>query len=145
MMLRAVLLFFSVLFLVLPGTGFAERVMVNKNVANIRSGPGTGYDILWKVEKYYPLSIIKKQAQWYYFRDFEGDEGWIHKALTSKTKTVIIKKSKCNVRLGPGSKYKVVFMVDKGIPFKVLKSKGAWINIQHSDGDKGWIHKSLVW
>ncbi|MGD8882880.1 MAG: SH3 domain-containing protein, partial [Desulfobacterales bacterium] len=35
--------------------------------------------------------------------------------------------------------------VEKGIPFKVLKRENNWIHIEHADGDKGWIHKSLVW
>jgi len=35
--------------------------------------------------------------------------------------------------------------VDSGVPFKVLTRKGNWIQVRHADGDKGWIHKSLVW
>jgi SH3-like domain-containing protein len=27
----------------------------------------------------------------------------------------------------------------------VVKREGDWISIVHSDGDKGWIHKNLVW
>jgi len=27
----------------------------------------------------------------------------------------------------------------------VLTRKGNWIQVRHADGDKGWIHKSLVW
>jgi uncharacterized protein YgiM (DUF1202 family) len=29
----------------------AERLAVSANVANVRSGPGTQYDILWKVAR----------------------------------------------------------------------------------------------
>jgi len=39
----------------------------------------------------------------------------------------------------------IPFSVESGVPFKVLKRKGNWIFIQHGDGDKGWIHKSLTW
>jgi SH3-like domain-containing protein len=31
------------------------------------------------------------------------------------------------------------------VPFKVLEQKGNWFHIMHADGDKGWIHDSLVW
>lgn len=123
----------------------AERLTVTAQVANIRSGPGTKYDILWKVEKYHPLSIIKKSDKWYRFRDFEGDVGWIHKSLIGKISSIITKKEKCNIRSGPGTDNKILFAVEKGIPFKVIKRKRNWINIQHADGDQGWIHKSLVW
>ena len=30
----------------------AEPLTVNTNIANVRSGPGTKYDVIWKVEKY---------------------------------------------------------------------------------------------
>ena len=123
----------------------AERLTVNSAIANIRSGPGTKYDILWNVEKNHPLFILEKSGNWYRFRDFEGDEGWIHKSLLEKIPAVITIKDKCNVRSGPGTNNDILFTVEKGIPFKVLKKQGNWIQIEHSDGDQGWIHKSLVW
>ena len=116
----------------------AERLAVAVSIANIRSGPGRNYDILWAVEKYHPLKVIQKSGQWYHFRDFEGDEGWIHKTLLGQFASVITKKDNCNIRSGPDTRF-------KGIPFKVLEHKGSWIHIQHADGDKGWIHESLVW
>jgi SH3-like domain-containing protein len=135
-----------VIFLILfSNVAFAERLAVSSDTANIRSGPGTNYDILWKVEKYHPLFILKKTDVWYHFHDFEKDEGWIHESLVNKTPTVITKSDKCNVRSGPDTKDKILFTVDKGIPFKILSRKGNWIRIQHADGDMGWIHKSLVW
>ena len=134
-----------VFFIIFSGIALAQRLTVTSSVANIRSGPGTGYDILWKVEKYYPIVIIKKSGPWYFFRDFEEDEGWIHKSLVDKISSVITNKIKCNIRSGPSLNYKILFYVEKGIPFKVIKRKGKWINIQHADGDRGWIHKSLVW
>ncbi|MAF32975.1 MAG: SH3 domain-containing protein [Desulfobacterales bacterium] len=123
----------------------AERLAVSASVANIRSGPGTEYDIIWKVETHHPIQIIKKSGAWYHFRDYEQDEGWIHKSLVSKIRTVITKKKKSNIRSGPGTRHKIVFTVEKGIPFRVIKSKGSWISIEHADGDKGWIYEALVW
>ena len=123
----------------------AERLAVSASVANIRSGPGTEYDIIWKVETHHPIQIIKKSGAWYRFRDYEQDEGWIHKSLVSKIRTVITKKKKSNIRSGPGTRHKIVFVAEKGIPFRVIKSKGSWISIEHADGDKGWIYEALVW
>ncbi len=127
------------------GTALAERLSISSRIANIRSGPGTNYEILWKVEQYYPIAVIKKQGAWYHFRDFEGDEGWIHKSLVQKKATVITAKDKCNVREGPGTKHAIVFQIEKGIPFLILKRQKSWLQIKHADGDSGWIHKSLVW
>jgi SH3-like domain-containing protein len=122
-----------------------ERLAVAVPKANIRSGPGTQYDIIWQVYKYYPFRVIKKTGSWYRFIDFEGDKGWIYKSLVQKISSVITIKKKCNVRSGPGTKYRVLFTTEKGVAFKVLNRKGSWIHVRHSDGDKGWIFKSLVW
>ncbi len=138
-------LFLSFLIVIMAGTAMAERLTIVASVANIRSGPATKSDILWKVEKYYPIFVIKKSGSWYQFRDFEKDTGWVHKSLVGKLKAVITKKDLCNVRSKPSTKEKILFTVEKGIPFKVLKSKGHWLNIEHADGDRGWIHDSLVW
>jgi SH3-like domain-containing protein len=126
-------------------TASAERLTVTVPLANIRSGPDTKTDILWKVEKYYPIFVIKKTKTWYQFRDFEDDKGWVHKSLVGKVPAVITKKDLCNIRSGPSTKDSIIFSVEKGIPFKVLKREGRWLNIEHADGDRGWIHNSLVW
>jgi len=123
----------------------AERLTVESDIANIRSGPGTKHDIIWNVEKYHPLFILEKSGNWYRFRDFEGDEGWIHNSLLGKTPAVITIKDTCNIRSGPGTNNAIVFTVEKGIPFKNLTKQGKWIQLEHADGDQGWIHQSLVW
>ena len=136
----------AILILVCSGeTSADERYTVTGEIANIRSGPGTNHEILFKAEKYYPVKVLKKTGNWYQIEDFEGDRGWIHKSLIDKIPSVITTKKKCNVRSGPGTNYDIEFITELGVPFKVLKRKGNWINVQHSDGAKGWIHKSLVW
>ena len=139
---------FSIIFLIVIAfatPASAERLTISVPVANIRSGPGTSHDVVWKVQKYFPIFVIEKSGEWYHFEDFEGDEGWVHQSLVSKIQTVITKNETANVRSGPGTNYEVLFTVEKGIPFKVLKRENNWIHIEHADGDKGWIHKSLVW
>ena len=130
---------------VFAGVANAERLAVSAPVANIRSGPGTDHNVLWKVEQYFPIFVIEKSGEWYRFEDFEGDKGWVHRSLVGKIPAVITKNDSSNIRSGPGTTYQVLFSVEKGIPFKVLKRENNWIQIEHADGDKGWIHKSLVW
>jgi SH3-like domain-containing protein len=133
-------------FINLSNAAFAsERLTVSVSDANIRSGPGKTYDIIWKVNKYYPIKVIKKVGSWIQFVDFEGDEGWIYSSIVRKIPAVITIKENCNIRSGPGTKYSVAFQAEKGVAFKILKRKGGWIYVQHADGDKGWIYKTLVW
>jgi len=134
------------LFINLSNVAFAsERLTVSVSDANIRSGPGSNYDIIWKVNKYYPIKVIKKVGSWIRFVDFEGDEGWIYSSLVHKIPAVITIKENCNIRSGPGTNYGIAFQAEKGVAFKILNRKGNWIHVQHADGDKGWINKTLVW
>ena len=123
----------------------AERLSVKTDVANVRSGPNTSDAVIWQVEKYHPVNVVSSQGDWCLFEDFEGDRGWIHRSLLAPTRTVIVKKNKCNVRSGPGTGNAILFTVDKGVPFKVLEENGKWLYVVHADGDKGWIHRSLLW
>ncbi|MEJ2728445.1 MAG: SH3 domain-containing protein [Deltaproteobacteria bacterium] len=133
------------LIMLLAGAASAERLAVSAPVANIRSGPGTNHEVIWKVQKNFPIRIIEKSGEWYHFEDFEGDRGWVHQSLVAKISTVITNNDACNIRSGPGTDNAILLTVEKGIPFKVLNHEGSWIHIKHADGDEGWIHKSLVW
>jgi len=143
--MKLILALITALCLSYSTAALAERLTVGSDIANIRSGPGTKYDIIWNVEKYHPLFILEKSGNWYRFRDFEGDEGWIHNSLLKDIPAAITIKDTCNIRSGPGTNNAILFTVEKGIPFKVLKKQGDWVQIEHADGDQGWIHKSLVW
>ncbi|GAB6095800.1 hypothetical protein JCM14469_20530 [Desulfatiferula olefinivorans] len=135
-----------ILALMMTGAAFAERLSVSVNAANVRTGPGTDYDIAWEnLDRNYPLLVIDRKADWYYIRDYEEDVGWIHSSNVSSYDSVITKKDGCNVRSGPGTSHAIVFVVNNGVPFKVIKRKGSWINIRHADGDTGWIHADLIW
>ncbi len=140
-----ILFAFFFLFLLINTNVYAKRLAVIVKTANIRSGPGLNYDLIWKVDKFFPVEILKKSGKWYKFKDFESETGWIYKDNLKTIKTIITLKKKCNIRSGPGLKNRVIFTAEKGVAFKVIKTKGDWINILHADGDKGWIHKSIVW
>lgn len=132
-------------FILLTSAHAAERMSVKVGLANIRSKPDKTAEIAWQVTKYHPFQIVKKKGDWYQCQDFEGDSGWVYKTLLSSAATVITIKENCNVRSAPGTKSRVLFIVDREVPLKVLKRKGRWLQIVHEDGDKGWIHASLVW
>jgi SH3-like domain-containing protein len=135
----------AILLLAVSLSHAAERMAVSAETANVRSGPSQEHDLLWQVERFHPLMVIDIKGDWYRFKDFEGDQGWIHTSLLDKTPSVIVRAARCNVRTGPGTRHEIAFSVDKGIPFKVLQTQGQWVEVQHADGDKGWILNSLVW
>ena len=129
----------------LAGPASAKRLSVGVDKGNVRSGPGTDHEILWSVGKYYPVDVIKQAGSWCQVSDFEGDVGWMHKSLLKEIPSVIVKATLVNIRKGPGTKFKVLFQAEKGVSLKRVSRKGSWLEVQHADGDVGWIHESLVW
>lgn len=123
----------------------AEYRTVRKDGVNIRSGPSTKDEIYWEVFKGFPLKIVSSKGNWSKTEDFEGDGGWIYSPLLSKTKKVIVKVKKANLRIGPGKNYEITASALYGVVFKPGKKDGYWLQVSHGDGTKGWIHKSLVW
>lgn len=122
-----------------------QRMAVASEVANIRSSPSADSEVLWQIERYYPVLVIEKKDPWYRFKDIDGNQGWIHKSLLNTAETVVVRVRRANVRSGPGTENDIVFDAEKGTPFKVIARKEGWLNIEHADGDRGWIFKSLIW
>ena len=135
-----------ILLIIIPSVAIAaERYAVTAKIANFRAGPGTNHEIMFEAERYYPVKLLRTSGNWYQVEDYEGDIGWIHQSLMEKMSSVITIKSKCNIRSGPSIQDQIVFVSEKGVPFKVLARQGRWVHVRHSDGHEGWIHRSLVW
>jgi len=143
--MKRLVVFIVLSLLVCAGEASGKRLAVSVARANIRSGPGTNHNILWSAEKYYPFDVLKKSGRWYKIRDFEGDEGWIHVSLLRQIPAVVVKARLVNVRERPGTNYKILLQAERGVCFKRLGQKGKWLKVRHADGERGWIHKSLVW
>ena len=143
--MKRILLYSVLVFVLSAGTARAERLSIAVDKANIRSGPGKKYEVLWTVGKYFPVDVVQTSGDWRQVRDYEGDVGWIHRSLLKDIPSVIVNGSLVNVREGPGTDAKVLFQAENGVSFKLEEKKGAWLQVKHADGDSGWIHESLVW
>ncbi|HHY79813.1 MAG TPA: SH3 domain-containing protein [Thermoanaerobacter sp.] len=63
-------------------TTLPSSLMVNADVVNIRTGPGTQYDIITQVNNGDILSVIDKSGDWYKVKLQNGVVGWIAGWLT---------------------------------------------------------------
>ncbi len=110
------------LFLVWVGgaAGAREIVRVKVKEANIRAGPGTKYERVWRAPRNYPYRVLKRRGRWLRVRDFDGYEEWIYGPLTDGKPAVVVKVKRANVREGPGTNNPILFSAEKGVPFLVL-------------------------
>lgn len=132
--------------LALPAQAFPEDMLsVSAKQANVRSGPGANYDIVWMAARFYPLQILDSKDGWLMVSDYEKSEGWIRESLLAAVPAVVVITEKANVREGPGARYPVSWIVENQSSLKVLQVKGSWYKVTDEDGLEGWLHKSVTW
>ena len=144
------LLLCSIIIITTPGISLAEMLSVKGDKVNLRSGPGKKYIVKWEYGDGFPLVVIKKKGKWLKVKDFEGDQGWIHKNLLVDKPRMIVKVNRnqnqsINIRKQPGTKGKIVGKAYYGVVFTTLKQKSGWVHVKHDTGLQGWIKRSLLW
>lgn len=65
-------------------------------------------------------------------------------ATASAAEYVSVKKDEVNIRATPSTKGEISSEVFAGFPLEVLKREGQWAKVVDFEGDKGWIHTSLI-
>ncbi len=128
----------------------AQALCVNTAKANIRTGPGTDYEIVWEVYRYMPFRKVGSSlsGDWYAVKDVDGDVSWIYRKLvTGKYRCVVVKAEEVNVRKGPGTNYQksALSPAKKYYSYRFLKRQGSWIKIRDDRGVSGWVHRKFLW
>lgn len=127
----------------------SRALCVKTSKANLRTGPGTGYDVVWEIFRYMPLVKVgvSVSGKWYAVKDVDGDVTWIYRDLvTSRYHCAVVKTETVNVRTGPGTHYRKspISPAKQYYSFKVEKIKGNWVNIKDEWGGRGWIHRNFL-
>ncbi len=124
----------------------ADYVSVIGDNVNVRSGPGTNYQVAMELFAGYPLKVTATQGDWLKVVDFENDSGWIHNSLVEPGNTVIVNgENSVNMRAEPNTKSSIIATVDRGVVMTKLESQGKWLKLKHASGLIGWIYKPLLW
>lgn len=56
-------------------------VAIGTEKANLREGPGGTYDVLWILDKGYPLKILASEGSWLKVTDDDEVTGWLHRSV----------------------------------------------------------------
>lgn len=145
-LLQKLALFSLFFFLTIQNAQAAQYVSITGDNINVRSGPGTNYQVVMELFSGYPLKVIATQGDWLKISDFESDTGWVHSSLVENGNSVIINGNKSvNMRAEPTTNAPIIATVDRGVVLTRLESKGKWLKLKHSSGLIGWIYKPLVW
>jgi len=135
---------------------------VNSGSVNIRSGPGTGYDVITQVGPSNVLPIIGISGDWYKVSLSSGGSGWIAGWLvtvvispvsepsrsavenTTDSRNAVVTGSSVNVRVGPGTTNSMISQVTQGASLPVLEQSGDWYRVKLQNGSTGWVAGWLV-
>lgn len=129
-------------FFTIPAYGFEGYVTINSSSVNIRSGPGTGYSVVYQASLNETFSVIEQDGQWYKVRI--GDkQGWVAGWLVSKNpapeRNAFVTASILNVRKAPDVTSEVVGRLEKNSSIIIIGEKNGWYEISGQGGIKGWI------
>lgn len=140
----------------------AEVVVVNVDVLNLRSGPGTSYAAAGQVLRGMRLEVLQRQGDWIKVRTPAGKEAWVagwlvtapgtatppaapppqapaFEDLSGQLATAAPKSGVLNVRSGPGTSFAVMGQVQASRSYPALGKQSDWIKIALPDGREGWI------
>ncbi|WP_226925691.1 MULTISPECIES: SH3 domain-containing protein [unclassified Meridianimarinicoccus] len=120
-------------------------VSIKTNEANIRRGPSTTHRIDWVFRHQgMPVIVTGEYGHWRRVVDRDGVGGWIHYALLSGTRTVIVDADEVLLRSQPSTNAKVKARAEKGVIARLGDCENDWCEIR-ADGYRGWVAANALW
>ncbi len=127
------------------GQPIPRFVTLNADEVNMRSGPGVRYPVEWVYQRrYMPLEVIAEHDTWRKVRDVEGTEGWIHRAMLSSRRSIVVEADEIIMRREPDNGSPVLARLAGGMVAVVEKCDTAWCEVR-ANGYEGWIARRDVW
>ncbi len=121
-------------------------VTVKASEANIRTGPGLRYQIKWvMVRNQMPVEVIAEFEQWRKIRDIDGDEGWVHRAMLSNNRTIMVTGSDIQTMLRYSAiDSSPVARIEPGVNARLNTCKKHVCHIEVA-GHEGWLPRTNIW
>ncbi len=120
-------------------------VSLRADDVNVRAGPGVRYPVKWKfVQRNMPVQIIAEFDTWRKIRDWEGAEGWVHRAMLSSKRSLIMTGKGQTMRLNASKDSAAVARLAPGLVVTIAQCSREWCEVGAS-GYEGWIRRDDVW
>jgi SH3-like domain-containing protein len=120
-------------------------VSLKGNEGNARRGPGLTHRIDWVFTRSgMPLRITAEYEHWRRVEDAEGVGGWVHYALLSGVRSVLIAADMAEFRNRPQDEAEVIFKAERNVVGWVQECLPDWCRLS-VDGERGWVRKTALW
>lgn len=112
---------------------------------NVRRGPSLTHRIDWVFKRRdMPLQITAEHGHWRRVEDRDGAGGWVHYALLSGARTVLIEQDMTQIYNRPDSQSTVVAAFELAVVARLGECVEDWCRIT-AGGYRGWAEKSRLW
>ncbi|WP_246139572.1 SH3 domain-containing protein [Falsiphaeobacter marinintestinus] len=120
-------------------------VSMKTGEGNVRRGPSLTHRIDWVFKRRdMPLQITAEHGHWRRVEDRDGAGGWVHYALLSGARTVLIEQDMTQVYARPDPQSTVSAAFELGVVARLGECGADWCWIS-AGGYRGWAHKSRLW
>ena len=120
-------------------------VSLKASEGNLRRGPSLGHRIDWGLKRRtMPLEVTGEYGHWRRIRDRDGAAGWIHYALLSGLRTVLVEEDMIALRTKPDDEAPIRARAELGVVANLGKCTLDWCQIS-AGGQKGWVPKKSIW
>jgi SH3-like domain-containing protein len=120
-------------------------VSLKANEANVRRGPSLSHRIDWVfTRRDMPLRVTAEYGHWRRVGDHEGMGGWVHYALLSGNRTVIVTRDMLSLRARPKETAQQTAIVEIGVIAELDECRRDWCRLV-AGGHRGWAPKPVLW
>ncbi len=120
-------------------------VSLKSNEANVRRGPSLTHRIDWVfTRRDMPLQIVAEYGHWRRVIDRDGMGGWVHYAMLSGTRTVIIDQNMEPLYARPDERSPEAAMLEAGVIARIEHCDKDWCRLS-TGGYRGWSPKTALW
>ncbi len=120
-------------------------VSLKTSEGNVRRGPSLTHRIDWVFKRRdMPLQVTGEHGHWRRVTDRDGAGGWVHYALLSGVRTVIIEKDMLTLHTRPDAQTPVVAALELGVVARLGDCSVEWCSVS-AGGYRGWTRKDNLW
>lgn len=127
------------------GLPLPRFVSLDAGEANLRSGPGRQYPVLWRyLQSGIPLEIVAEFDTWRRVRDSAGVEGWMHASLLSGRRRGMVRDRIADFLDRPVAGTRILARAEPGVVFDLLRCRPDWCEARIA-GRKAWVRRGAFW
>lgn len=119
----------------------ADPMRVTTDHVNIRSGPGTRYEIMGQVSAGDVVTVRRTVDEWAEIAAPPGAGLWLYAELLDGS---TVAANGVQIRSGPGISYRAVGKLDTGRQVSIEETSGDWVRIAPLEEASAWISRQFL-